>query len=85
MKAESGLLLAVPGDCCACFSLSLVETMAASVVLPGRGQRAGGLRFARVLYRTLGYRIRRLASASMQGHLDIGLRSRQHVSLISNS
>lgn len=48
MKAESGLLLAVPGDCCACFSLSLVDTMAASVVLPGCGQRVGGLRFVRV-------------------------------------
>jgi hypothetical protein len=38
MKAARGLLLAVPGDCCACFSLSLVETMAASVVLPNSGQ-----------------------------------------------
>lgn len=50
MKAESGLLLAVPGDCCACFSLSLVETMAASVVLPRSGQRVGGLGFVRVQY-----------------------------------
>ena len=42
MKAASGLLLAVPGDCCACFWLSLVETMAASVVLPGVGGQLVG-------------------------------------------
>jgi hypothetical protein len=48
MKAERGLLLAVPGDCWACFSLSFVDTMAARVVLPGDGQWGGGLRFDRV-------------------------------------
>jgi hypothetical protein len=38
MNAASGLLFEVPGDSWACFSLSRFVTIAASVVLPGRGE-----------------------------------------------
>ena len=35
MKAERGLLFAVPGDWWVCFSLMRTDTVAARVVLPG--------------------------------------------------
>jgi hypothetical protein len=74
MKAESGLLLAVPGDCCACFSLSLVETMAASVVLPGGGQRVGGLKLLCMsTYQILECQILQSAIVSTQEYLGIFL------------